>query len=411
VKAGDVVGVQLPNVWGYVALELAIPAVGAVILPLPLGLGEHELRWVTEKASPALVLRANDLDNSDFDDRPALVSPDASRIVEIALTSGTTGMPKLASLSARLKQVTFEGFTSRLEITDNDRVLPMTPLTQGIGGMCLYSLRVGAALVMLREAHWTPERCLAVARDAGATVLIGVPTNVIRMLNHHVSLPGVRAVAVAGAPLPPEVAERWETATGIPIFSFYGSMDAGQLAVGSPSDPRDKRWTTVGRPHDIAEWRITGDGEICMRGDLVQQRYWGEDIGPYSADGWAHMGDLGFVDDEGYLHVSGRVKDIIIRGGTNINPHEIESILRAHPAIVDACVVGRAHADLGEVPVAFLVARGEVTKEDLDRFLEQEGLAHYKWPESVRVVEELPLSGPGKVNRKTLREMADARAD
>jgi acyl-CoA synthetase (AMP-forming)/AMP-acid ligase II len=403
VKAGDVVGVQLPNVCEYVALELAIPDLGAVILPLPLGLGAHEMRWVTEKAKPVLVIREPLLESAVELPGPHIPFPDAERIVEIALTSGTTGLPKLASLSARLKQVTFEGFTSRLEITEDDRVLPMTPLTQGIGGMCLYCLRAGAALVMLRETHWTAEHCLATAREAGATVLVGVPTNVIRMLNHAISLPSVRAVAVAGAPLPPEIAERWETTTGIPISSFYGSMDAGQLAVGRPSDPQHKRWTTVGRPHDGAEWKID-DGEICMRGDLVQQRYWGEEFGPFADDGWAHMGDLGFVDDDGFLHVAGRVKDIIIRGGSNINPYEVESMLRLHPSVRDACVVGRPHTELGEVPVAFIV--GAADKDEVERFLQERGLARYKWPEAVYVVEELPLSGPGKVNRKALREHA-----
>ncbi|HSS62343.1 MAG TPA: class I adenylate-forming enzyme family protein [Candidatus Limnocylindrales bacterium] len=405
VGAGDVVGVRLANVWQYVALELAIPDLGAVILPLPLGLGEHELAWVREGARPALII-----DDVTADDVRSLPAPprahaDPDRIVEIALTSGTTGMPKLASLSARLKQATFEGFTSRLGITQDDRILPMTPLTQGIGGMCLYGLRTGAALVMLHEAHWTAEHCLDVARESRATLMVGVPTNVIRMLNHEVTLPHLRAVAVAGAPLPPEIAERWETTTGIPISSFYGSMDAGQLAVASPTDPQRARWTSVGRPHDGARWKIEDD-EICMRGDLVQQRYWGEETGPYSDDGWAHMGDLGFVDEDGYLHVVGRVKDIIIRGGTNINPYEVESMLRLHPAVRDVCVVGRPDPELGEVPVAFIVGRAE--KEELHRFLSERGLAHYKWPESVHVVDELPLTGPGKVNRKSLREHARA---
>ena len=417
VGGGDVVGVQLPNVWRYVALELAIPDMGAVVLPLPPSLGEHELRWVEEKARPELIVRDVEL-GEDGGGAPQAVEPDPERTVEIALTSGSTGMPKLASLSARLKQVTFEGFTSRLGIAATDRVLPMTPLTQGIGGMCLYCLRSGAALVMLGEPHWTAEHCLRVAAESRATVLVGVPTNVIRMLNHAISLPDVRAVAVAGAPLPPEIAERWETTTGIPISSFYGSMDAGQLAVGSPSDPQAKRWTTVGRPHETAEWQIAdgnagrpvaaGDtGEICMRGDLVQQRYWGEDFGPYAPDGWAHMGDLGFVDGDGYLHVVGRVKDIIIRGGTNINPYEVESMLRTHPAVRDACVVGRPDPELGEVPVAFVV--GPVDKPELDRFLGERGLARYKWPAAVHRVDELPLSGPGKVNRRSLRETAGAR--
>jgi acyl-CoA synthetase (AMP-forming)/AMP-acid ligase II len=408
VKGGDVVGVRLANVWQYVALELAIPALGAVILPMPMSLGEHELRWLNEKTQPVLTVTSADLDGraDTGSSPPPTAAPDPDRIVEIAMTSGTTGMPKLASLSARLKQVTFESFTSRLEITEEDRVLPMTPLTQGIGGMCLYCLRAGAALVMLREPHWTPEQCLDVAADSRATVMVGVPTNVIRMLNHpHSTPPSLRAVAVAGAPLPPEIAERWETSTGVPISSFYGSMDAGQLAVASPSDPQAVRWTTVGRPHDRAEWQIL-EGEICMRGDLVQDRYWGEDFGPHAADGWAHMGDLGFVDEAGYLHVVGRVKDIIIRGGTNINPYEIESMLRAHPAVMDVCVVGRPDPELGEVPVAFVV--GDLTQEELDRFLKERGLARYKWPARIHRLNELPLSGPGKVNRKVLRENARA---
>ena len=409
VQAGDVVGVRLPNLWQYVALELAIPSLGAVILPLPLNLGAHEMGWILDQTRPRVVV------DEELDMRKAQSAPgapraaaDPDRIVEIALTSGTTGMPKLASLSARLKQVTFEGFTSRLEIDETDRVLPMTPLTQGIGGMCLYCLRRGAALVMLGEPHWTPEHCIQIARESRATVLVGVPTNVIRMLDHRIDLSSARAVAVAGAPLPPEVAERWETTTGIRISSFYGSMYAGQLAVASPSDPREKRWTTVGRPHDGAEWKIV-DNDIAMRGDLVQHRYWGETFGPYAEDGWAHMGDLGFVDEDGFLHVVGRVKDIIIRGGTNINPYEVESMLRSHPSIADACVVARPDAELGEVPVAFVVARNgsEVTRERVDAFLRERGLAHYKWPIAVRRIEALPLSGPGKVDRKALRE--DAR--
>jgi acyl-CoA synthetase (AMP-forming)/AMP-acid ligase II len=408
VKAGDVVGVRLPNVWQYVALELAIPDLGAVILPIPAILGEHELRWLNEKTRPVLTVTSADLEGlADAGSySPPTADPGPERIVEIAMTSGTTGMPKLASLSARLKQATFEAFTSRIEITEHDRVLPMTPLTQGIGGMCLYCLRVGAALVMLREPHWTPEHCLDVAARSRATVMIGVPTNVIRMLSHPLRTPpSLRAVAVAGAPMPPEVAERWEASTGVPISSFYGSMDAGQLAVASPSDPQAVRWTTVGRPHDRAEWQIL-DGEICMRGDLVQDRYWGEDFGPLAADGWAHMGDLGFVDEAGYLHVVGRVKDIIIRGGTNINPYEVESMLRAHPAVIDVCVVGRPDPELGEVPVAFVV--GDLTQEEVDRFLTERGLARYKWPERIHRLEALPLSGPGKVNRRMLSEHARA---
>src|SRR5439155_26927394 len=159
--------------------ELAIPGMGAVILPMPMSLGEHEMRWLREMTRPALIVTAADLEvlSDDGEPKPPTADPDPDRIVEIAMTSGTTGMPKLASLSARLKQLTFEGFTRRLEITENDRVLPMTPLTQGIGGMCLYCLRIGASLVMLRDPRWTAEHCIATARDGRATVRLGLPAN------------------------------------------------------------------------------------------------------------------------------------------------------------------------------------------------------------------------------------------
>jgi acyl-CoA synthetase (AMP-forming)/AMP-acid ligase II len=206
--------------------------------------------------------------------------------------------------------------------------------------------------------------------------------------------------------MPRAVAREWEERTGARVCIFYGSMDAGQLAVGSPSDPQEKRWTSVGRPHDVAEVRITEEGEICMRGPTVQRRYWGEDRGPFSEDGWAHMGDLGFLDSEGFLHVSGRLKDTIIRGGSNINPYEVEDAIRSHRDVADVCVVGRPDRELGERAVAFLVARRPLAVGDLQRHLDGRGVARYKWPESVELVEEIPLSGPGKVDRRALKEKA-----
>ena len=205
--------------------------------------------------------------------------------------------------------------------------------------------------------------------------------------------------------MPPEVAADWEDRTGSRVCIFYGSMDAGQLSVGSPSDPREKRHHTVGRPHDCCEAMITAEGEICMRGDTVQARYWGEEFGPHSEDGWVHMGDLGRLDEDGYLEVLGRTKDLVIRGGTNINPHEVERAIRLHPGVADVCVVGKPDRELGERAVAFVVPRNPARPPDLaalKTFLETQGMARYKWPEEVRLVAEIPLSGPGKVDRRAL---------
>lgn len=419
VAPGDVVGLQLANVWEYPVLELALPRLGAIVLPLPLNLGRAEIAHALAATGARRIVGAEEAaalcgDPGPGERLPELPAPDPdpNRVVEIALTSGTTGLPKLASLHAGLKQATFERFTRRLGVTAGDRVLVMSPLTQGIGGMCLYCLRSGAALVMLGRPGFDAEHTLRTAGRTRATLVVGVPTNVIRMLDSpalaEVDLAAARCTAVAGAPMPPAVAREWESRTGSRVVSFYGTMDAGQLAVGSPDDPQEKRWHTVGRPHDGVECMVTGEGEICMRGPTVQRRYWGEESGPLAADGWAHLGDLGFVDEDGYLHVVGRLKDTIIRGGTNINPHEVEDHLRAHPGVRDACVVGRPDADLGERAVAFVV--GSLTLDEVRRHLEARGVARYKWPEFLELVPELPLKGPGKVDRRLLKERASAES-
>lgn len=446
----SVVAVALPNVLAYVALEIAVPATGATLFPLPMGIGERELASVLQRSAAALlitdssargdgfarvaggltqppaVVRAEELQRASqrapSGTRPATARADPDRIVQIALTSGTTGMPKLASLSARLKQMTFEGFTRRLRITSADRMFPMSPMTQGAGEMCMYALRCGAALVMLGDHRFEPEQALSIVGQSATTVLGGVPTMLVRLL-HSPALPstpfhGVRLTISAGAPLPQSAAREWEQQTGSRVGSFYGAMDIGQLAVPDPEDPAEKRWTSVGRPHESAEWRICGpDGDtlgigetggICMRGPLVQDRYWDDDSTPYGADGWAHFGDLGFVDAEGFLHITGRIKDTIIRGGNNINPLEVEELLREHPRIRDVCVVGRPDEDLGERAVAF-VAPTEGHRLRLDElvlFLDEQGLTRHKWPERVELVENLPTGPTGKVDRTTLRARA-----
>jgi long-chain acyl-CoA synthetase len=418
---GDVVAVALPNVWRYVALEIAVPAIGATLLPLPVNLGRMETEDAIERSGAKLVIGEDDRLQTDGDpDDGPFAGPDPDRVVQIALTSGTTGRSKLASLTARLKQLTFEGFTSRLQLGPADRMLPLSPITQGAGEMCLYALRTGAALIMAHDARFDADRSLTLAERTKATVLGGVPTMIARMLHStaEADLSSLRMTISAGAPLSPTVAQQWEERTGAPVCSFYGAMDVGQLAVPSPDDPSEKRWTSVGRPHDTAELLICDpqgnavgpgeEGEICMRGPLVQPKYWNDDATPFADDGWAHFGDLGRLDEDGYLHVTGRVKDTIIRGGSNINPFEVEDVLRGSALVHDACVVGRPDEDLGERAVAFVVPApgAEPTLDDLKTHLEEAGLTRYKWPETLHLLDALPHGATGKVDRKGLREMA-----
>ncbi len=443
VRAGDIVGLHLGNVWEYVALELAIPNAAAIVMPLPPTFGEYELEQVLGRSgarfvvcepdrveivqrvatridSKAHALGVRELVHASTAAPAAPVRDgDARRIVEIAVTSGTSGLPKLASRSAAQKQATFEGFTGRLGVAVGDRVLAMSPLTQGVGSMSLFTFRRGATQVMLGTSRFVPANVLTLMRASRVTTLLGVPTNLTRLMAtpelDKADLSACRVTAIAGALLPADVAQAWEHRTGSRVCIFYGSVDAGQLAVSSPTDPAEKRWHSVGRPHDCCEVAILGTagedlaaehvGEICMRGATVQDGYWGESRSAYESDGWAHLGDLGYLDRDGYLHVVGRAKDIIIRGGSNINPYEVEAVLRRHPDIQDVCIVGKADPDLGERAVAFIVVTPghRMSMENLREFLAATGLAKYKWPEFVEEIGEIPLSGPGKVNRDQLR--------
>lgn len=447
VREGDVVGVLLPNTWEYVALEIAIPALGAVLLPLAPSLGDYELSSALSRSFAAVVV--TDAQGSEavrdaasaagvrlvldvaqaacVDRRGGSVEPHPTapaEVVQIALTSGTTGPPKLAALSAELKQLTFEGFTGRLGIDSSDSVLPLSPISQGVGEMCLYSLRVGACLVMTGERRFSAELGLRLARESRATVIGAVPTMIGRIFrDEHFdsdALAAARLTAVAGAPMPSDLAESWERSTGSRVCGFYGAMDIGQLAVATPDDPQEKRWHTVGRPHDRAESMICDPdgmplgrgevGEICMRGPLVQKHYWNEQRGPFSDDGWAHFGDLGFIDEDGFVHVIGRTKDIIIRGGENINPYEVEAVLAEHPDVAEVCLLGVSDSDLGERIAACVVARPghQVTLDSLREYLQKRGLARYKWVERLLVIDELPIGGTGKVARKKLRDRVES---
>ncbi len=450
VGPGDVVGVLLGSTWQYVALEIAVPALGAVILPLSPSLGAYELESALKRSSSAVVV--TDFEGTELVEtaakrlgsvrvvevgevassgaharaRASAVEPHPTRpddVVQIAMTSGTTGLPKLASLSAELKQLTFEGFTGRLGIEVGDRVLPLSPVSQGVGEMCLYALRVGACLVMTHERRFSADRGLELAEESRATVIGVVPTMIRRMLQSSAfdpaGLESVRVTAVAGAPMPPDLAESWERRTGSRVCGFFGAMDIGQLAVASPEDPQEKRWHTVGRPHVRAEVMICdpdgrsldrgGVGEICMRGPLVQSRYWNERYGPFAEDGWAHFGDVGFIDDDGFVHVSGRMKDIIIRGGENINPYELEAVLVEHPDVSDVCVVGVRDPDLGERVAACVVGLPghEVNLESLREFLKMRGIARHKWVERLVLIDQLPLGGTGKILRRELRDRVE----
>lgn len=449
ISDGNVIAVHLPNRWEYVVVALAVDALGGALMPLSPTLGSYEISAALADGAAHLFVgespviekgdvhaqQAHDTQYCDITEIVSVpraretkplyitdVSPNA--IVQIDLTSGSTGLPKLARRTARARDASYRAFTRRLALGANDIALPMSPVTQGVGGMGLHCLRLGGSIVMSGEARLSPKKAIDMITRFDATVVVGVPTNIIGILEcleiattHFESL---RAAAIAGSMMPADVARRWEQATGSRICIFYGSMDAGHLSMVSPDDPDEKRWYSTGRVQDECEAKILGaDGLELPLGDVGEIWMSGATMAEPATDtaavgvtvdasGLRPMGDLGYFDQDGFLYVAGRAKDIIIRGGNNINPYEVETLLRGNQSIADVCVVGGADDRLGERPVAFVVLRNaaDLTLDDVRSYLGARGLAKYKWPEALLVLPELPLVGPGKVNRVLLRGLA-----
>jgi len=218
----------------------------------------------------------------------------------------------------------------------------------------------------------------------GITLASLVPTMLVRLRDAGLRrTPGLRAIALGGGPIPAGLLE-WAADTGIPVVPVYGMTETcSQVVAGSP-----------GRPLQGAELRIAPNGEILVRGPMVAP-------GEVTADGWLHTGDLGRLDDDGLLHVDGRLKDMIVTGGENVAPLEVEQVLMAHPAVADAGVAGLPDREWGEAVTAFVVLREPIAAGELLAW-SRERLEAFKAPKTVHVVDSLPRNAGGKLLRDRL---------
>ena len=281
VEPGDVVAVALPNVWRYVALEIAVPAVGATLLPLPISLGRLETDDAIERSGAALVIGEREADELDTDGEPddgPFAEPDPDRVVQIALTSGTTGRSKLAGLTARLKQLTFEGFTSRLGFGPDDRMLPLSPITQGAGEMCLYALRTGAALVMSHHARFDAERSLALAEAHAARPCSAASRPWSPACCTRPRSPTPTSATSAPRSPPARRSRRPSPASGRSAPAARPAASTGRWTSASspcraPTTRAEKRWTTVGRPA-----RPRRDADLQPRRQRGRARGGGRDL-------------------------------------------------------------------------------------------------------------------------------------
>jgi acyl-CoA synthetase (AMP-forming)/AMP-acid ligase II len=331
-------------------------------------------------------------------------------------TSGSTGRPKGVVLSHANLACNARGVLAMTGATPHDRLLHVMPLhhTNGVNNQLIVPFLAGATVVLAER--FEADKIPALIAEHGITYMTGVPTLYSRLLPHlagRAPFPSLRFLRCGSAPITPELHREIEAAFGVELLVSYGLSEAtctstmnppGQRRIGSVGKVLDGQQVKLLAPGTIDEVGKGEEGEICIGGPSLMRGYVGDGAEQPFDRGWLRSGDLGRFDEAGFLSITGRIKDVIIRGGENLSPALVEGVLTAHDAVQAACVVGGPDADLGEVPVAFVVLRPgmEVNGAALQAHV-TERLKRIYAPAAVHFVAALPENGVGKIDRKALR--------
>jgi long-chain acyl-CoA synthetase len=453
---GDRVAVQLPNVPEFVLLYFGILKAGLIVVPLnPLLTArevEHQLRdsgatvlvasedcadaacaaaeaagqvttFVVGRTSAAPSARDfAELCHGDSSTELAPVEPQDTAV--IIYTSGTTGAPKGAELTHFQLFMNCTVAGAMVEFCPDDVAVALVPMfhVYGLSNVLNIAVRYGGSLALMRR--YSAHGVLETVEAHGCTFLPAVPTILIDLVEQLedpttcAQLASLRVVNSGGAALPGEVIRRLRgQLPGCQFLEGYGLTESGGGAISNAGT--EPRVLSIGKPIWGVEVRVADDdgaelpagpdsiGELLLRGHLVMKGYFNNPAATSETirDGWLHTGDLGYVDEDGYFYVVDRKKDLIIRGGYNVYPREVEEVLYLHPAIAQAAVIGMPHATLGEEVVAVIstVPGASVDAEAVIAFC-KEHLAAYKYPREVVILDSLPVGGTGKILKAALRE-------
>ena len=463
VERGERVGIWAPNRHEWVLAQYATARIGAILVNINPAYRTAELEYVLRQAEIGLLLHAAGFRAADYRGMVAEVRPRlpllrevivledgwsqlaagaelddalAAREAELSFddpiniqyTSGTTGFPKGATLSHH--NVLNNGFFvgEMLRLGPGDRVCIPVPFYHCFG-MVLGNLACtthGAAMVIPGEA-FDPLTVLETVQAERCTALYGVPTMFIAELDHprfaEFDLSSLRTGIMAGSPCPVEVMKQVQSRMNMrEVTICYGMTETSPVSTQSAvDDPLDKRVATVGRVHPHVEVKIVDPaggqlvprgtaGELCTRGYSVMIGYWNDPEATaraIDAGGWMHTGDLATMDPDGYVNIVGRIKDVIIRGGENVYPREVEEYLHTHPAVSEAQVIGVPSAKYGEEVMAWVRCKPGASATEDDLLVHCRGrIATYKIPRYWKFVDEFPMTVTGKIQKFKMREIA-----
>jgi long-chain acyl-CoA synthetase len=442
VEPGDRVGLMLPNVPQFPMLYYGVLRAGAVVVPMNPLLKAREVEYylsdsgarvlfawhgVAGEAAKGAEAAGTDfvaVDPSGFEGLLAEHAPGRAVTARgdddtavILYTSGTTGRPKGAELThANLARNAAVAASTLFRLEPGDVVMGCLPLFHSFGQTCGLNAAVGSGACLTLLPRFEPAKALEVIQRDRVTVFEGVPTMYVALLNHprrgDEDVASLRLAVSGGAALPVEVLRGFEDAFGCVILEGYGLSETSPVASFNHPD-RDRKAGSIGTPIDGVEMRLVGlagedvpageVGEVAIRGHNLMKGYWGNEQATREAipDGWFRTGDLARQDTDGYYFIVDRKKDLIIRGGYNVYPREVEEVLYEHPAVAEAAVVGIPHPVHGEEVGAAVVLKpeAEATPEELQAFC-RERVAAFKYPRHVWLEASLPKTATGKLLRR-----------
>jgi len=443
VGPGDRVGLMLPNVPYFPMTYYGILRLGGVVVPMNPLLKGREVAFFLENPEAKVLFAWHDFAEAaeagaeqtgadlilvkpgeieqlvaDADPRDEVVERDGDDTAVILYTSGTTGKPKGAELTHANLGMNVKVASSLFEYSEDDVILGCLPLFHSFGQTCALNcaVRVGASLTML--PRFEPAKALEIVQRDKVTVFLGVPTMYSAMLNcerrEDYDVSSLKLCGSGGAAMPGEVQRGFEEAFGAKVLEGYGLSETSPVASFNHPD-RERKTGSIGTPIEGVEMKAVDEdgnevaqgevGEIVIKGHNVMKGYWNQPDATKESikDGWFYTGDMGKVDEDGYFFIVDRKKELIIRGGYNVYPREIEEVLYEHPAVAEAAVVGVPHDDLGEeVGAAVVLKPGEELDADAVREFVKENVAAYKYPRRIWFCDELPKGPTGKILKREI---------